>query len=92
MYIYKVCFSKWRLFKPNLSDLKILNVVVETEEPPPNARVLNCFRNAVFYITYDHDLGKAGVCKRRAIIRRTVDLITKRFCLVGETLQVPDSE
>ncbi|XP_013697545.1 UPF0725 protein At1g02770 [Brassica napus] len=77
-------------YKPNLSGLKILNVVVETEENLPKETLLKCFPSVVVYISYDQDLGADnGVCKRRAIVRRTVDLISKCFCLVGDTLPLP---
>ncbi|CAH8357028.1 unnamed protein product [Eruca vesicaria subsp. sativa] len=75
---------------PNLSGLKILNVVVETEENLPKETLLKCFGSVVVYIIYDQDVGgENGVCKRRAIVRRTVDLISKCFCLVGYTLPFP---
>lgn len=76
-----------RNHNPNLSGLKILNVVVETEENLPKETVLKCFGSVVVYISYDQDLGGdcGGVCKSRAIVRRSVDLISKRFGLVGET-------
>ncbi|XP_056842635.1 UPF0725 protein At1g02770 isoform X2 [Raphanus sativus] len=77
---------------PDLSGLKILNVVVETEENLPKENVLKCFGTVLVYITYDQDLGVdngGGVCKRRAIVRRTVDLISKCFCLVGRTRSLP---
>ncbi|CAH8291089.1 unnamed protein product [Eruca vesicaria subsp. sativa] len=75
---------------PNLSGLKILNVVVETEENLPKETLLKCFRSVVVYIIYDEDVGgDNGVCKRRAIVRRTVDFISKCFCLVGYTLPFP---
>ncbi|KAF3606895.1 hypothetical protein DY000_02051201 [Brassica cretica] len=44
-------------YKPNLSGLKILNVVVETEENLPKETLLKCFPSVVVYISYDQDLG-----------------------------------
>ncbi|XP_024006137.1 UPF0725 protein At1g19060-like [Eutrema salsugineum] len=81
------------LLQPNLSDLNILNVVLETEEnvKPLNER-LKCLSNAIVYIRYDQDLGEDRVCKCRAIVRRSMDLISKRFCLVGKIMPVPNSE
>ncbi|KAJ0234095.1 hypothetical protein HA466_0276370 [Hirschfeldia incana] len=79
-----------RNHNPNLSGLKILDVVVETEENLPKETLLKCFTSVVVYISYDQDLGgDSGVCKRRAIVRRTVDLISKRFGLVGKTRPLP---
>ncbi|KAJ4899593.1 UPF0725 protein [Raphanus sativus] len=76
-----------RNHNPNLSGLKILNVVVETGENLPKENVLECFTSVVVYISYDQDLGgDNGICKRRAIVRRSVDFISKRFSLVGKTL------
>ncbi|CAA7048252.1 unnamed protein product [Microthlaspi erraticum] len=68
-----------------LSDLKIVEVMVETKEDveQPNER-LKGFINATFYIKYDQDLGEGQVCKRRAIIRRDVDLRTQRMSLQGD--------
>ncbi|CAA7048247.1 unnamed protein product [Microthlaspi erraticum] len=58
-----------------LSDLKIVEVMVETKEDveQPSER-LKGFIDAVVYIKYDEDLGEGQVCKRRAIITRFVDL------------------
>lgn len=73
------------MLQPELSDLKIVEVMVETKENVqlPNER-LKGFKDATFYIKYDQDLGEGQVCKRRAIIRRTVDLRTERMSLVGD--------
>ncbi|WZZ62886.1 hypothetical protein YC2023_062993 [Brassica napus] len=49
-------------YKPNLSGLKILNVVVETEENLPKETLLKCFPSVVVYISYDQDLGADNGC------------------------------
>uniref|UniRef100_A0A0D3CM00 Uncharacterized protein n=1 Tax=Brassica oleracea var. oleracea TaxID=109376 RepID=A0A0D3CM00_BRAOL len=49
-------------YKPNLSGLKILNVVVETEENLPKETLLKCFPSVVVYISYDQDLGGDNGC------------------------------
>ncbi|KFK32194.1 hypothetical protein AALP_AA6G209700 [Arabis alpina] len=73
-----------QITSPKLSDLKIVEVMVDTEENVqlPNER-LKGFKDATFYIKYDQVLGEGKVCKRRAIIRRIVDLRTERMFLAG---------
>ncbi|CAN7057863.1 unnamed protein product [Brassica oleracea var. botrytis] len=92
LYMEIAFFNRDRWLNHNLSDLKILNVVVETEENLPYETVLESFRNVLVYIRYDQDLGADGVCKHIAIVRRTVEPTTHCVCLFGESLLVPDSE
>ncbi|KAG2256754.1 hypothetical protein Bca52824_076048 [Brassica carinata] len=92
LYTEIAFFNSDRWLNHNLSDLKILNVVVETEENLPHETVLKSFRNVLVYIRYDQYLGADGVCKHIAIVRRTVELTTHCVCLFGESLLVPDSE
>ncbi|KAH0863752.1 hypothetical protein HID58_080963 [Brassica napus] len=92
LYMEIAFFNRDRWLNHNLSDLKILNVVVETEENLPYETVLKSFRNVLVYIRYDQDLGADGVCKHIAIVRRTVEPTTHCVCLFGESLLVPDSE
>ncbi|CAH2036208.1 unnamed protein product [Thlaspi arvense] len=70
---------------PELSDLKIVEVMVETKE---NAQLSNerlkGFKDATFFIKFDQDLGEGQVRNRRAVIRRTVDLRSKRMSLDGD--------
>lgn len=80
------------LLQHNMSDLKILDVVVETEENVPHETVLKSLRNVLVYIRYDQDLGADGVSKHIAIVRRTVEPTTHCVCLLGESQLVPDSE
>lgn len=96
LYIYKLFFNGFLfllvLLQHNMSDLKILDVVVETEENVPRETVLKSLRNVLVYIRYDQDLGADGVCKHIAIVRRTVEPTTHCVCLLGESQLVPDSE
>uniref|UniRef100_A0A1J3HIW6 UPF0725 protein n=1 Tax=Noccaea caerulescens TaxID=107243 RepID=A0A1J3HIW6_NOCCA len=86
-----------RIPDPKLSDLKIVEVMVDTKEnvEQPNER-LKGFKDAVVYIKYDQDLGEGQVCKRRAIIRRAVDLRTGHMSLKGHhhslQVKIDDSE
>ncbi|CAA7048246.1 unnamed protein product [Microthlaspi erraticum] len=68
-----------------LSDLKIVEVMVETKEnvEPPSER-LKGFKDAVLYIKYDQDLGEGQVSKRRAIITRDVDSRSGHMSLIGK--------
>ncbi|CAH8348740.1 unnamed protein product [Eruca vesicaria subsp. sativa] len=92
LYMEIAFFCRDRLLDHNMSDLRILNVVLETEENLPYETVLKSFRNVLVYIRYDQDLGADGVCKHMAIVRRTVEPTTQCVCLLGESQLVPDSE
>uniref|UniRef100_UPI0015516347 MS5a n=1 Tax=Brassica napus TaxID=3708 RepID=UPI0015516347 len=92
LYMEISFFNRDRCLDHNMSDLKILDVVVETEENVPRETVLKSLRNVLVYIRYDQDLGADGVCKHIAIVRRTVEPTTHCVCLLGESQLVPDSE
>ncbi|XP_013750804.1 UPF0725 protein At1g23950-like isoform X2 [Brassica napus] len=92
LYMEFSFFNRHRCLNHNMSDLKILDVVVETEENVPHETVLKSLRNVLVYIRYDQDLGADGVSKHIAIVRRTVEPTTHCVCLLGESQLVPDSE
>ncbi|KAL1217474.1 hypothetical protein V5N11_004648 [Cardamine amara subsp. amara] len=80
-----------RHLQRRLSDLKIVEVMVETEEKDAK---LKGFIDVTLYIKYHQEIRdakrRARVCKRRAIVRRFVDLRTQRMCLRGN--DYPDSD
>ncbi|CAH8340134.1 unnamed protein product [Eruca vesicaria subsp. sativa] len=91
LYMEIVFFYRDRWLNHNMSDLKILDVVLETSEDLPYETVLKSLRNVTVYIRYDQDLGADGVCKHIAIVRRTVEPTTHCVCLLGDSHLVPDS-
>ncbi|CAH8354044.1 unnamed protein product [Eruca vesicaria subsp. sativa] len=91
LYMEIVFFYRDRWLNHNMSDLKILDVVLETSENLPYETVLKSLRNVTVYIRYDQDLGADGVCKHIAIVRRTVEPTTQCVCLLGDSQLVPDS-
>ncbi|KAF8108051.1 hypothetical protein N665_0115s0061 [Sinapis alba] len=93
LYMEFAFFNRNRTRNHNMSDLKILNVLLETEENLPYETVLKSFKNVLVYIRYDQDLGADGVCKYMDIVRRTVEPTTQCLSLFGEPLLlVPDSD